>query len=658
MHKVDSSADSGQTLRKRILLIGNPNVGKSVVFGALTGRYVTVSNYPGTTVEIATGSMSVDGVSYELVDTPGVNNLVPMSEDEQVTRDMLMLERPHMLFQVVDAKNLRRGLFISIQLAEMQLPFAIILNMMDEATHRGIQIDTNALENTLGIPILPTVATQRTGLKRIPECVRKVAQPVFRIHYSDHVEHALSLLDPLLPECPFDKRALAVMYLCEQPSLDDWVRQRSNADTVEKLSSIRTAFKDHIGEPPAYRINRERLLIAEKLADACTIRKATTPSAVHSGIHKWSTHPLYGVPFLIAVLAAMYLFVGKFGAGTCVDFLEGVLFEQYINPWFTLFLQKLVPSTFVQDLLVGPYGIITMALTYSVAIVLPIVGTFFVVFGILEDSGYLPRMAILLNRVFRLIGLNGKAVLPMILGLGCDTMATITARILDSHKERIIVTLLLALGVPCSAQLGVILAMLGNLSAGATGLWAGVVLCVMGIVGYLAARLLPGSRGEFILEIPPLRIPALSNMFYKTIARIEWYLKEAVPLFIVGTLILFFSDRFGVLALLEKVTSPVVVGFLGLPPKASEAFLVGFLRRDYGAAGLYAMATAGQLTAHQVLVSLVTITLFVPCIANVFVIIKERGWKTALAIIGFIFPFAFLVGGTLNKVLTFLGVNL
>jgi ferrous iron transport protein B len=299
-----------------------------------------------------------------------------------------------------------------------------------------------------------------------------------------------------------------------------------------------------------------------------------------------------------------------------------------------------------------------MALTYSIAIVLPIVGTFFIAFGILEDSGYLPRLAIMVNNIFRVMGLNGKAVLPLVLGLGCDTMATLTARIMETRKERIIVTLLLALGVPCSAQLGVILGMLGGLSGKAALIWTGVVVVVIFLVGILASKIVPGESSDFVLELPPIRIPQFSNIVVKTLARIEWYLREAVPLFILGTLVLFVSDKLGLLYILERFASPVVVGLLGLPVKATEAFLVGFLRRDYGAAGLFVLAKAGQLDAVQIVVSLVTITLFVPCVANFFIIIKERGLKTALGMVSFIFPFAFLVGGVLNLVLRSLGVVL
>ena len=274
-----------------------------------------------------------------------------------------------------------------------------------------------------------------------------------------------------------------------------------------------------------------------------------------------------------------------------------------------------------------------------------------IAFGILEDSGYLPRLAVMVNRSMKLIGLNGKAVLPMILGLGCDTMATLTTRILETKKERLIVILLLALGVPCSAQLTVILAMLGSMSGLAVVIWLGVISGVIFFVGRIAARVLPGRTSDFVLELPPLRMPRMKNILIKTLGRIEWYLKEAVPLFLLGTLILFVADRLRILGALERAAEPVLTGLLGLPAETAEAFIIGFLRRDFGAAGLYHMAEDGRLDAIQVIVAVVTITLFIPCIANFFMIVKERGWKTGAAIAGFIFPFALLVGASLNWIL-------
>jgi len=246
----------------------------------------------------------------------------------------------------------------------------------------------------------------------------------------------------------------------------------------------------------------------------------------------------------------------------------------------------------------------------------------------------------------------------MVLGLGCGTMAVLTSRILETKKDRIITTFLLALAVPCSAQLGVILGMLGSLSYKATIIWIGSVIGVMLLSGFLASKVIRGEKTEFFLEIPPIRRPNLTNILVKTVGRIEWYLKEAVPLFMLGTLILFLMHKFHVLGFIERLAAPVVVGFVGLPAKTAAYFILGFLRRDYGAVGLFAMAQSGELTAVQALVSLVTITLFVPCLANFFMIIKERGIKTAIGITLFIFPFAFLVGGILNFILIKTGVQL
>jgi ferrous iron transport protein B len=372
----------------------------------------------------------------------------------------------------------------------------------------------------------------------------------------------------------------------------------------------------------------------------------------------WSMHPVYGLPVLLVVLYLVYQFVGVLGAGTAVNFLEKTVFGGYLNPWSVKIVDFVFPVPFIHDLLVGDYGLITMALTYSIAIVLPIVGFFFIAFGILEDSGYLPRLAVMVNKTFKIMGLNGKAVLPMILGLGCDTMATLTTRILETKKERMLVTLLLALGVPCSAQLGVVLGMVSGISGLATIIWIGTVVLVMLLVGYLGAKVIPGEPSDFVLELPPIRVPQLTNILVKTLARVEWYLKEAVPLFILGTFILFVGHKIGALEYIQKLTDPLVVGLLGLPSKAAEAFVIGFLRRDYGAAGLFVMQKQGMLDPIQVVVSLVVITLFVPCIANFFMMVKEQGMKVALYMVAFIFPFAFGVGGVLNWVLRTLKVAL
>jgi ferrous iron transport protein B len=255
------------------------------------------------------------------------------------------------------------------------------------------------------------------------------------------------------------------------------------------------------------------------------------------------------------------------------------------------------------------------------------------------------------------MGLNGQAVLPMVLGLGCVTMATMTTRILSSRRDRILVTFLLALAVPCSAQLGVVMGLLAGISLGAAVIWGGITVLILFLVGWLAARLMPGERAPLVVELPPLRLPSLTNVVIKSAARLEWYIKEAVPLFLGGTLLLFFLDWFHILPQLIRAGEPLITGWLGLPSEATSAFLLGLLRRDFAATGLFHMQSQGLLTPVQTLVSIVTITLFIPCIASLFMMVKERGAKMAAGMAVFIFPFALLVGGLLQRLLVLFGWN-
>lgn len=628
-----------------VVLVGNPNVGKSVLFGALTGRYVEVSNYPGTTIEVAVGTLHHNGSPRPVIDTPGIQSFMPFSDDERVTRDILLTHSPATVVQVIDTKNLQRGLLIALELAEAGLPFVLTLNMADEAQQRGISVDTEQLARILGVPVSSTVATQRMGLQELVGQLEEARPAAFRPAYPAVVEDALTRLIPHMPASALSARALALMALA---GCDDLLERLGLGEVAcGVVHSERAAVAEALGQAPGIAIQRARLAQATAIQEAVYQRRAV-PRVWADRLGRWAVHPVIGWPILAAILYLTYLFVGVFGAGTLVDWLESVVFGEYLNPAATWLATHLIPIPLIQEFLVGEYGLVTMALTYSLAIVLPIVGTFFIAFSVLEDSGYLPRLAVMLDRGFRLMGLNGKAVLPMILGLGCDTMATMTTRILETRKERIQVTLLLALGVPCSAQLGVILGMLGGVGTAATAIWLAVVIGVLLVVGYLAARLIPGRPSDFILELPPLRLPETRNILLKTAARMEWYLKEAVPVFAIGTAALFLLDKLRLLAVIERGMAPLIVGWLGLPVETTGAFLIGFLRRDYGAAGLFDVARHGGLDPMQTVISLVVITLFMPCIANLLMIIKEHGLRTAAAVSAVVFPLAFLIGGLLR----------
>jgi ferrous iron transport protein B len=659
------------TPSRSTVLMGNPNVGKSVVFSALTGIYANVSNYSGTSVELASGTRrDGSGLVYDL---PGTNNLLATSEDERVTRDFLLerLGEPGVdVLQVCDAKNLRRGLALTLQLAELEIPIVFGANMLDELSTRGLSLEIETLGELLGVPTFGTVATRREGLEPLIEATG-ASVPRMRVSYRPVIEEAVREIACQLPVALPGKRGVALVLLTGDRSLLDWA-SRLLGNKLELVQKIQADTARRVPESLRTSIDRSRLAYAGSIAARVLHSKAAHRRDWARRIGDLAMHPLWGWPIALVALYLVYLFVGVLGAGIAVDFIQNVVLHRHVTPWVNAALRWLFPGSVGAvllgppgvalgkgpGLLIGEYGVISMALSYAVAIVLPIVGFFFAAFSFLEDSGYLPRLAVMLNRLFRVVGLNGRAVLPLILGFGCDTMATMTTRILGTRKERVLVTLLLALGIPCSAQLGVILGMLSAISTRGALCWLTTVALVVVAVGHLASRLLPGSIGDFVVEVPPLRRPQLGNILLKTVGRIEWYTKEVVPMFMAGTILLWLLDRWAALGSIRRFAAPLVEGFLGLPAQATDAFLIGLLRRDYGAAGLYAafhdqLATGkvSGLVEIQVIVAMVTITLFVPCIANVLVMIKERGFKAALTIVGFVLPMAFVFGGLVNRLL-------
>ncbi len=640
-----------------VALVGQPNVGKSVLFHRITGSHAIVSNYPGTTVEITRGqARSLPNTI--VLDTPGVITFPPQSDDERVTERVLLQEPLNAILQVGDAKNLRRTLLLTVQLAEFGKPLVLTLNMMDEATARGVVYNHKVVSETFSLPVVPITAIQGQGIDDLISAIQLAPRSTLKITYPDEIETAIIDITANLPEAQIAPRGIALLWLSGDEVIEEWLKESVSPQLYDYFISRRHKLQEILRDPPSEVIQKTRLSFVQGVVDEALEENGAGWGGITKSIEALMIHPWWGLPILAVMLYALYWFVGVFGAGMLVDLIEGGLFEGFINPWVTTLVTRLLSIPILVDFLVGEYGLWTVGMTYALALILPIVTTFFLAFAFMEDSGYLPRLAVLTNRVFSSMGLNGKAVLPMVLGLGCVTMATLTTRVLESRRERILVTFLLALAIPCSAQLGVVMGLLAGISFGATLIWGTVVLLVFLVVGWLAARLLPGERTTLLVELPPLRWPALSNLLLKTLARLEWYLKEVVPIFLIGTVALFALDRTGVLTWIINFTEPLVTGWLGLPAEASTAFLMGFLRRDFGATGLFVMESQGLLTPLQVVVAMVTVTLFIPCLASVIMIYKERGVRTAIGTTILIFPLAFLVGGLLYRFLLWVGWGL
>ena len=641
---------------KRVALVGNPNVGKSVLFNALTGAYVTVSNYPGTSVEVSRGNAVLNGEAWQVIDTPGMYSIHTITEEERVAREILLKETPDVVLHVLDARNLERMLAMTIQLIEADLPVILVVNIMDEAERMGLTIDLKLLQQRLGIPVIGAATARKRGLDEIRSAIAGYRRPApNNFSYSRLLEHDIAqVTEHMTGKYIMSPKSLALLLLQQDDEVTalfkEWDREgyTALAENVRQITfERRESF--HLD------LSLERKDIVRKVIKDVLVAPEKRVITLGERLSTLSVRPLTGVPLLLVVLYfGLYKFVGEFGAGTVVDVLEKQIFVEMVNPWITGVVKNLIPWEIIQELIVGEYGIITLGIRYAVGIILPIVATFFIFFSFLEDTGYFPRLALLVDRLFKYIGLTGRAVIPMVLGFGCDTMATMVTRTLETTRERIIATLLLALAIPCSAQLGVILGLLSK-APGALMVWGLCMLLLFIVVGLLASKVMPGEAPMFYMELPPMRLPQFGNVLTKTYTRMQWYFMEILPLFILASVLLWLGKITGFFEKMITAMTPVMAS-IGLPKETAVAFIFGFFRRDYGAAGLYDLQSKGLMDARQLTVAAVTLTLFIPCVAQFLVMKNERGWKTASAIGVFVSLFAYASGYVLNKMLLLTGI--
>ncbi|MFH0811866.1 MAG: nucleoside recognition domain-containing protein [Pseudomonadota bacterium] len=480
---------------------------------------------------------------------------------------------------------------------------------------------------------------------------------------TDHdgpIEHSLEIalekIEKLLNgNYTLSKRAIGLLLLQEDQEIKELVKE-TQPDIISRIEKITESVKSCYTHPLEYEVALLRKEEVDRIINKVVKVKEERISFVEK-LSRLMMNPIAGLPILFFILYfGLYKFVGNFGAGTVVNFIEGTIFDKHLNPFLVKVFSSLVPWRVLQDLLIGEYGVLTLGIRYTVALILPIVSFFLIFFSIIEDTGYLPRLAMLIDRTFKKIGLSGRAVIPMVLGFGCATMATLVTRTLPTKRERIIATMLLALAVPCSAQLGVILALLEG-HPKAMVIWVGIISLVFLFIGFLTSKLLPGEKPSFYIEIPPLRLPNLSNILTKTYARVKWYFMEILPLFLLASVFIWFGKLTHLFDFIISVLRKPVT-MVGLPPEAAKIFLFGFFRRDYGAAGLYDLHKGEVLTGDQLVVACVALTLFLPCIAQFLMNLKERGWKTGVGISLFTLCVSFGVAFTVNLVLNKLGVRL
>ncbi len=666
VHVEQDDASVGANTASRplqIALAGNPNVGKSVIFNALTGLNADVSNYPGTTIDVARGKLGTNSIC----DTPGVYGVSSFNDEERAARKMIL--EADLVINVVSALSLDRDLFLTLQLCDMGKKLVLVINQWDEALHRNIKIDTALLSDLLGLPVLTCVAVRNEGIAEVGNSIHLAT--------TGKIDDSIAeILGPLLEK---DINHAHAMLIAEGD-------EASATEHGIEVLPHRTAI---------YGTRRMRV---NSIIEQCVVfdaRQQTTSAK----IGRMLLHPVYGPLISIAVCYLIfYQLLGVLIAGNLVDITEKKGMKVYYEPVVRRAVGQVFPvdikvgerlfqfPTGISDdpqkgkelenaaskadptnvsynfwayrsamaclgnILVGEYGLLTLTVTYLLGLLMPLVIGFYFGLSLLEDSGYLPRLAVIVDRLMNKIGLNGRAIIPLILGLGCVTMATITTRLLTSTREKIIATALLGVAIPCSAQLGVVSGTLAH-SGGplAWVVYATIVGGILAVTGVALNMVLPGKSAGLIIDLPPMRLPRWDNILKKTWKKSRNFLEDATPMFFIAGFVVTIAQMTGLLDLFISALRPITVSWLHLPddPRIATTFILGIVRRDFASFGL----TEVNMTAVQAVTAMIVITLFVPCIATVGVMIKERGPKIALTIWFGSWACAFIIGGILAQLL-------
>jgi len=567
---------------KKILLMGNPNVGKSAVFSRLTGVDVIASNYPGTTVEFTKGYMFIDGEKAEVIDVPGVYGLEAASRAEEVALNML--EEGDVILNIVDSTKLERNINLTLALIKTGKPVLIVLNMWDEIKHMGIEINRCELEKILGVPAVSVCALTGEGIN---------------VLYSRINEAAVSSFDG-------GKENI-------------WKEIGEITEKVQTLSHHHHTLMETLGDASVSPYTGFPIAVLTGFVSFKIIR------FIGEGLIAYVFEPLFEKLWLPVIMKLSALIGAETLAGKII---VGGLIDGEVD--------------FVQSM-----GLLTTGLFVPIAMVLPYVFAFYLILSFLEDSGYLPRLGILLDGFMHKIGLHGLAIIPMILGLGCNVPAALSTRILETRRERFIAATLMAIAVPCMAQIAMIVGLAGKFGAGALALIFGTLFAVWLVLGVLQNLLIKGDSPEIFVEIPPYRLPYFNALLKKVLMRIRWFLSEALPFVMAGVLVVNFLYALGIISFIGTIFRPVITGVMGLPEEAAAALVVGFLRKDV-AVGM--LAPLG-LSMKQLVIASVALTMYFPCVATFAVLIKELGWKDMLLSTAIMIVSTVFVSGILNIIL-------
>lgn len=632
-------------------LAGTPNVGKSAIFHQITGADVIVSNYPGTTVELLEGRVKHRNYNVKVIDLPGVYSLGAVSEDELVARRAILEQQPDVIVNIADASNLERSLFLTLQLMELGRPMLVVLNMYDVALAKGTRPSPAKLSKKLGVPVVVTVATRGENVATAFDEAIKLAErgtgpkkvPLTGKDTEVGIMELAKEIDRSLATVPFNlsPRSLAVKLLEGDEHLIRAVADLPESEGVlKKARELAREIAGRHGEPSAYRIARERHGIAAMIAREVTEQVSARPRLSHR-LDDITSNVRTGVPIMAAVFTALILILIYVGG-----FLEGLLvgaWGVFVSPSLHYLFDGLGDIGRVLD--IG----INQGIAGILAVMIPYILVFFLVFALLEDVGYLPRMAFVMDSAMHRIGLHGRAVVPMLGGFGCNVPAIMATRVLTTRRERLISNFLITM-VPCSARTAVILGTVGFFLGIQYALVIyGIVLVLIFLVGLLLNRFLRGQISGMIMEMPPLRRPMIKPLLSKTWMRMKHFVYFATPLLIVGSLIIGALHVTGLLTAIVEPLSPLTSGWLGLPAVTIISLIYGFIRKEGALVLLVTIAGTPNLlqfmTPLQLFVFALVVTIYVPCVATIAALKQELGWKDAAMIGASTFLIALLVGG-------------
>lgn len=567
---------------KKILLVGNPNVGKSVVFSRLTGVNVVASNYSGTTVEFTKGKMRIGSQKAQVLDIPGTYSLAPDSKAEQVAAEMInnfKEEDGNIFVNIIDSTNLERNLALTMELIKKKIPLVICLNMWDETKHTGVDIDVAKLEEILGVPVVPTTGITGEGIKHL-------------------VSH-------------FDKAQLSSF------KFDD--KWKAIGNIIEEVQELK--HRHHT--------------IGERLGDA-------------------SIHRFWGIPISLLILLVSFSVI-RFIGEILITYVLEPLFNNLWAPVVMKISAMLCSEGVIHNVVIGKLvdgqidfveslGLLTTGLFVPIAMVLPYIIGFYLVLSFLEDSGYLPRLGVLVDNMMHRLGIHGLAIVPMLLGLGCNVPGAMAARILETKRERFIASTMMAIAVPCFAQLAMVFGLVGKHGAIALSMVFGTLFIVWVLLGFFLNKIMKGESPEIFVEIPPYRLPSFRVLMKKLRIRVFAFIKEAIPFMLLGVLFMNILYALHIIDYVGKLTEPIITGILGLPKEAVGALIVGFLRKDVA----IGMLSPLNMSMGQLVIASVVLTMYFPCIATFTVLLKEMGVKDMIKSSLIMVFSTLLVGGIMN----------